>query len=178
MTAASDPPRALLLIVDANVLIDYANSDVSVIALAVKHLGPVHVPLPILKEVDQLTAADCVRLGITLLDPSFDELAAAEALVRPALSFEDKLCLVLAGANGYTCVTNDKPLRAACDAAGVTARWGLQLMSDLVATRALTPEAAVATARRIAATNRHITKALLERFEKNVTSLAHRRRTP
>ncbi len=176
MNAAPVSPRLQLLIVDANVLIDYAISDTSILALVVKHIGPIHVPLPILEEVDQLTDADCARLGITLLDPTLNELAAAAALPQTTLSFEDKLCLVLAEANGFICVTNDKPLRVACEAAGVTPRWGLQLMSDLVAIHQLTPEAAVATARLIGAANPHITKALLALFEKNVTTLHHHRR--
>jgi rRNA-processing protein FCF1 len=176
MNAARVSPRPLLLIVDANVLIDYAISDASILALAVKHLGPIHVPLPILEEVDQLTDADCARLGITLLDPTLDELAAAAALPRATLSFEDKLCLVLAKANGFICVTNDKHLRGECEAAGVTPRWGLQVMSDLVVIRELTPEAAIATARRMSTANPHITKALLARFEKHIHSLPHRHR--
>lgn len=177
MNALRVPPRPLLLIVDASILIDYALSDISVIALAVRHLGPVHVPLPILEEVDQLSRDDCERLGITLLDPTLEEMAAAASSPRTTLSFEDELCLVLALANGFTCVTNDKRLRRECESAGVPVRWGLELMLELVARRELTAEAATVTAQAIRRANPlHITEAILERFEKHLRSITQRQR--
>lgn len=44
----------MLLVVDANVLIDYAKADESVLALVVRHVGPVYVPRDVLDEVDQV----------------------------------------------------------------------------------------------------------------------------
>lgn len=176
MNGPSPPAGPLLLIVDANVLIDYALSDRSMLALAARHLGPVHVPLPILEEVGQLSRDDCQSLGLILLDPTLEELSAA-ATPGSALSFEDTLCLVLAKAGGFTCVTNDKRLRRACGEAGVPIRWGLQLMRDLVLCRELTPDAAIATARLIRTSNPlHITEAILREFERQIHAIPHRLR--
>jgi len=43
-----------LLIIDANVLIDFCKTDSSVLTLVAKHVGPVHVAEPVLAEVKQL----------------------------------------------------------------------------------------------------------------------------
>lgn len=48
------------------------------------------------------------------------------------LSFEDKLCLILARDNGWACLSNDGPLRDACKAQGVSVVWGLEIMLQLV----------------------------------------------
>ncbi len=42
------------LVVDANVLIDYAKTDPSVLTLYARHLGRIYVPSVILGEVEQL----------------------------------------------------------------------------------------------------------------------------
>lgn len=56
------------LVADANVLIDYAQTDPSVLTLHVRHFGPIYVPSVILDEVDQLDAADCESLGLTVVE--------------------------------------------------------------------------------------------------------------
>lgn len=176
MNALRVSPRPLLLIVDANVLIDYAQSDSSILALVVKHVGPVLVPLPVLKEVDQLSRDDCDRLGITLLDPTLDEMTTVSS-PRPSLSFEDELCLVLATAGGFTCVTNDKTLRRECESEAVPVYWGLELMVELVAKQQLAAESAITTAQAIRRSNPfHITEGILDRFEKRIHSITRRHR--
>jgi hypothetical protein len=61
--------------------------------------------------------------------------------------------------------------------AGVSVRWGLELMVELVSKRELTVEAAITTARAIRSSNPvPITEAILERFEARIRSTAHRNR--
>lgn len=52
-----------LLIMDANVLIDLCEADRTLIRLISQHVGPIHVPLPVLQEVDQIDEAQCADLG-------------------------------------------------------------------------------------------------------------------
>jgi hypothetical protein len=65
----------MLLLVDANVLIDFAHADRSVLALVANHVGAVHVPRDVLAEVDQLDAAACAALGLVLVDGTLEQLA-------------------------------------------------------------------------------------------------------
>ncbi|MCG3193062.1 MAG: hypothetical protein DIJKHBIC_02311 [Thermoanaerobaculia bacterium] len=170
------PLPAQLLIIDANVLIDYALADRSVLTLVVHHIGPLHVPVPILAEVEQLTEADCRRLGLTLLEPEAADLMTA-ASQRGSLSFEDHLCLLMAQRGGFTCVTNDKALRRECESGGVSILWGLQLMVELVTRQELSAEAALSTAAAIRRDNpRHITVDILDRFTKTVQAVTRRPR--
>lgn len=165
----SEPRR--LLVVDANVLIDYVGSDRSILGLAAEFIGPIHVPRPVLEEVEQLDEADCARLGIRLAEASTAQLLEAGA-GRGRLSFSDRLCLVLARDRSWTCVTNDRALRRACADLSVPVLWGLELMLELVSLRGLTAGAALDVAMAIHRSNpRHITAEILERFEWKVGRL-------
>ncbi|MEK6749448.1 MAG: hypothetical protein AABY83_09615 [Pseudomonadota bacterium] len=153
------------LVADANVLIDYAKTDPSILAIHVRHLGPIYVPSVILDEVHHLDAADCERLGLTVIEePPEILLAAAER--RGPLSFEDRVCLLLARENHWTCVTNEKPLHRACEQDGVTSIWGLRLMINLVQAQQLTRQNAMDVAQAIHEVNpRYVTAAILGLFE-------------
>lgn len=76
------------LVLDANVLIDYCQCDLTVLSLASKRVGKVHVPSPVLDEVHELDEDECVRLGLAVVEPELDEgLIAAQR--RCGLSFQD-----------------------------------------------------------------------------------------
>ncbi|VAW70958.1 hypothetical protein MNBD_GAMMA09-39 [hydrothermal vent metagenome] len=154
----------MLLVVDANVLIDYFNSDLSVLTLAVNHIGPIYVPGVVLDEVDQLSEGDCERLGLIVLEEPVEILLAAGEK-RGALSFEDHVCLLLAKENGWICVSNDKPLHRACGEEKVTVKWGLKLMIELVEKELLEKETALNVAQIIQTSNpKHITAEIIEEF--------------
>lgn len=158
-----------LLVVDANVLIDYASSDLSILGLAGEFVGTIHVPRPLLEEVEQLDEADCARLGIRLAEASVEQLLEAGA-GHGRLSFSDRLCLILARDRSWTCVTNDRALRRACTDISVPVLWGLELMLELVSLRHLTIQGALDVATAIHRSNpRHITAEILERFERKVS---------
>lgn len=116
-------PTKAYLLVDANVLIDYVASDPSILTLASHHLGQVYVLSTVLDEVDGFDEAECERLGLKVLEPELAQLTTAAAK-RGSLSTEDHLCLVVALANGWTCVTNDSALRRLCSDEGVRRRAG------------------------------------------------------
>jgi len=155
----------VLLIVDANVLIDYANSDLNVLTLVTQHIGPIQVPSVVLDEVNQLSEDDCVKHGLNVLEEPVEILLAA-AEKRGALSFEDHVCLLLAIENNWTCVSNDKPLHKACDKENVAVKWGLRLMIELVEMELLGKDAAMDIAQAIHVSNpRHITTGIVEEFK-------------
>lgn len=158
----------MLLIVDANVLIDYAKTEAAILALCVRHLGPIHVPSVVLDEVEQLDTEACRRLGLTVIHESLEILDEASQK-GGALSFQDHVCLALAKANGWVCVSNDKPLHRACEREGVRALWGLRLMIELVAHGALHADQAKAIALDIHTLNpKHITPVILDRFRAEI----------
>lgn len=168
-----DPPPRILL-VDANVLIDYADADRSILTLVARHIAALHVPEPVLAEVESLDRTECERLGLTVIDVPLEQLAEAQAGVG-ALSLEDRVCLIVASGGGFTCVTNDKTLRRQCATAGVPTLWGLELMAELVALRQLTPDVARAVARTIHIANpHHITREILRRFDEKLASITRR----
>jgi rRNA-processing protein FCF1 len=125
-----------ILIVDANVLVDYQATGLDLLSLVSRHLGTVHIVSTVLQEVDGLDDSECERFGFRVVEPT---LAQATEAASPSgrLSLADRLCFVVCRDNGWTCVSNEKALRRTCEAAGVAVRWGLALMLDLVEHRHL-----------------------------------------
>ena len=157
-------PQATLL-ADANVLIDYRDSgDLAVLSLVAEHVGPLFVVSTVFDEVRELEADDCRRIGIRIVDATTEQLAEA-GRVEPRASFNDRVCLVVCREKGWTCVTNDRALQRLCRRHGVSARFGLGLLVDLVVARAIVRGQAEAVARRIQARNPfHINERVLTAF--------------
>ena len=159
---------ARFLVVDANVLIDFVEADPSVLTLVSKHLGQIHVLRAVLDEVEQLDQAECERLQLKVVDGTVEQLVEAAA-ERGQLSFEDRLCMIVARDGGWICVSNDKPLRTACGEQGVQVWWGLEMMAELVEAGHLEVEASVQVAEKVHDANpRYITKGVLLRFKQRV----------
>jgi predicted nucleic acid-binding protein len=109
-----------LLILDANVLIDFCTTDATLLALVEQHVGRVHIASPVLAKVEQMDADLVERLGLTVEDPPLDLAVEAATRARGSpLAFDDWGCLLMAQANGWTCVTNDKRLRKGCGTRGL-----------------------------------------------------------
>ena len=159
-----------VLLTDADVLIDYRESEIKILELVVQHMGRVVILAPVLDEVQGVTPAQCAQLGIEVVEVETEQLVRASE-VESRVSFNDRLCLVACREEGWTCVTNDGALRRLCERHGVATRFGLGLMVDLVAVGALTRRRAMAVARQIQASNPlHINERVLARFVAALTA--------
>lgn len=164
-------PAPTVLLADADVLIDYRQSDVSVLALVVLHVGRVVVLPPVLDEVHGVTATACSEIGIEIIEVETERMLQA-AEIESQVSFNDRLCLVMCRENEWTCVTNDGALRRLCERHGVETRFGLGLLVDLVAAGALTRVRAENIARQIHAANPlHISERVLRRLARALDAL-------
>lgn len=153
-----------VFLADANVLIDYRESEFDILGLAVQHIGRVIVLELVLDEVRGVMPAQCTQLGIEVVVVETERLVQAAA-IESRISFNDRLNLVTCIEEGWTCVTNDGALRRLCERRGVATRFGLGLMVDLVAVGALTRQRAITIARKIQASNPlHINERVLARF--------------
>jgi predicted nucleic acid-binding protein len=160
-----------LLLVDADVLIDYVVAEVTILGRVARHVGSVYVVRSVLAEVEGLDADQCTRLGIEIVEPSVDQLLEAGAEPRGRLSFNDRVSLIVAAEAGWTCVSNDRALRRACGDRQVQVWWGLHLLLALVRDGALDRDAALAVARAIHESNPlHITREIVERFVRELSS--------
>jgi hypothetical protein len=152
-----------LLLVDACVLIGFAKSDTSVITLASRYVGEVHVATPVFEEVHDLDLTMAASLGIKLYEPPLDMLAAT-AVKRGRLSFQDRLCILVAKANGWTCVSNDRRFRETCEEESVSVMCGFEPLALLVERKALSPTSARDIAKSIVSSNKRIGRQVLRRF--------------
>ena len=114
-----------------------------------------------------LDPAAAESLGIKLVEPTLEQAFDAAARKGP-LSFQDRLCLIVAKANGWTCVSNDKKLREVCKTEKVPTLWGLELVALLVEEKAIPVAAAKEFAERVAAENRRLGTQVLARFLKRI----------
>ena len=104
-----------VLLTDADVLIDYRESEIKILELVVQHMGRVVVLASVLDEVQGVTPTQCAQLGIEVVEVETEQLIRATE-VESRVSFNDRLCLVACREEGWTCVTNDGALRRLCDA--------------------------------------------------------------
>lgn len=160
---------------DANVLIDYLKSDLSILGLVNKHVGEVHILTTIIDEVDGLDVVDCEHLGLKAIEPELSQLTRA-AIKRGQLSFRDHLCLIVALEANFVCVTNDKPLRSACTNEGIKIMWGLEIMTALIQANAMHAADAIQTAEKIHLSNPlHISRKVVNQFSKIATDIEKKR---
>ena len=159
-----------VLLADADVLIDYRESELDILKLVVQHIGRVVVLAPVFDEVQGVTPTQCKQLGIEVVEVTTEQLVqASESESR--VSFNDHLCLIACRDEGWTCVTNDGALRRLCEHHGVATRFGLGLMVDLVAIGVLTRRRALAIARQIQASNPiYINERVITRFRVALTA--------
>ena len=151
------------IISDANVLIDYVKTNKKVLHLAVKYLCEIYVPVAVLKEVKDITPTEIEKLGLIVFEPTLDQVT--EAVNKPfGLSFQDRLCFLIAKDNGWVCATNDKQLRTQCVAGNIEVIWGLEIMSLLNKQGYLSKSEAEKTAKEIGECNRYINKDLIKKF--------------
>ena len=157
-------PRSTL-VGDASVLIDIADANEAVLGLVAQHLARVIIPTPVLAEVDGLDELKCAALGLEVVEPTLDQLREA-AIPHAALSFADKVCMIVARDAGGIAWTNDGPLGDECDALGVARMRGLRPLITLVEAGALAIEVAVGTVDLISANNPFITPPIVAEFHR------------
>ena len=83
-----------ILLADADVLIDYVETNLSVLGLVARHTGTLHVLRQILDTVDGLSVSKCKRYGVSAIEADTSILLEAGKQSGP-LSFEDWLCYLL-----------------------------------------------------------------------------------
>ena len=119
--------EAKFLIVDANILIDYLDCNEKLFVLINEHIGQVFLASPLLDEVKTLDLCRCHKLGINIIEPTIEQLSWA-ADQEFSISFQDKICLILARDYNWALVTNDKALRRRCESEKITLIWGVELI--------------------------------------------------
>ena len=152
------------LLADANVIIDYRNSDLTILGLVNDHVGPLAVVESVFHEVRRVSATDLAQLGFEIIKTSAEQNDRAAGIDFP-VSFNDRLAFVVCSDEGRICVTNDLDLQRLCRDRGVPTRFGLRLLLDLVDAGALARSRAGEVARKIHATNsRFINERVLRKF--------------
>lgn len=158
------------LLVDANVLIDYCDSDPSVLEVYSRHIQQIVTPSVVLAEVDQLDSNDCNLLNIGIIQESVGVLTTA-ARKGGALSFEDHVCLILTQQNGWKCATNDKRLHRECSQQGISTIWGLRIMLELFANNQLSKNDALNVANQMSVSNPFVNARIIQGFENELDNV-------
>lgn len=150
---------APVLITDSCVLIDYAKSAKDALMMLAREVRVVVPRILLVEEVH----------GLSIDDAPTEALLEAARMPRPLSSF-DWLCLILARDNHWTCVSNDKRLRAQCLSVGVRTQWSLEPLVLLVRRKKLPKERAEKIARAMAEQNPFIGTRIIRRFISRIRS--------
>jgi len=121
-------------------------------------------------EVTQLQQADYDQLGLRIVQPSNAQYEEAGPRL-PGVSFQDRLCFLMARDKGWTCISNDGPLRRLCGGKNIPVLWGLEPMLALINRGHLTPDAAIQVAEMIHRSNRYVTRAVVDEFARKAHSV-------
>lgn len=167
--------RPSYLLFDSCVILDFLHVDPELFSLVSQRLGQVCVARPLLTELEsELDVDDVETLGLTIVEAEeadlFEVANRPKSHSNPAddvwgpLSDYDVLCLLTARRFGHVCVTNDRNLRKACEAAGVAIKWGLQIVLDLLKEGAISRERARAIGEEVCKANRWIKPDVLKSF--------------
>lgn len=152
----------MFLLLDANVLIDFVDAGDEILGVIGTCVGSIQVARPVLAEVAQLTVERAAQLNIVVHDLEAEFMSACLKHKLPGLSFQDQVCLELARQHTWTCVTNDKRLRQACETRDVAVLWGLELLLRGVDAGGMSREDAIRIAESIAAANPYLKSVLPE----------------
>lgn len=75
-----------LLILDANILIDFCQCDRVILKLVCRYVGQIYLATPVLNEVNQINEGDCLELGIKLVEPELEHVLLAAGNKGPLSS--------------------------------------------------------------------------------------------
>ena len=158
-------------IIDANVLIDYCDTDLRILSLLSRHINPVHIARSTFRKVEGLSRSLATSHSLVIHTPDLATVIEATKKRGP-LAPDDRETLLLAKKHEWICITNDKPLRRECLLEEVPVLWGLEPMKLLVSRRLLKPTEAIRVARKIADINPgYITADITARFESQIAEV-------
>ena len=126
MTKISDA-----LLFDADVLIDFQNSDFTILSEVSKYIGDIYTTSRVVKEVDGLDLELCQQVGLEVIIPERRIVKLADRKIGQ-LSKSDRISLLTAVDLGLNLVTNDSDFRKACKKRSVRTIRGLRLLLNLV----------------------------------------------
>ena len=162
-------PERLLL--DANVLIDFQDSDFSVLRDVKENVAEIFVLRYIFeKEIPDLTEQICNKVGLVIIQPKKSVIEESEIKIGQ-LSTGDRLNLFTALDSEFSLVTNDKKLRKVCEERKGKVIWGLQLLVILVENSEYSIDDAISIGEKIGENNVRITDKDVGEFIKKLEKI-------
>ena len=162
--------KVVMVICDANILIDFCIADKHIIKYVNKYLFSIYIPDIILAEVNNLEKSEAENLGCVIMETPLEVLDEATKIL-PGCSTQDTVCFIQAKKRGCACATNDKKLRKECREAGIKVYWGLEIILLLVMKGCLSRKVAAKAVHIIAENNRQFDIRLVEDFERKLLEI-------
>lgn len=158
------------LVIDANVLIDYFETDRSIITSASNKLFSIKICSPVLDEATGLNNNEVENCGVQVVNPETNILLEAVRKGKHGpLSAQDWISFLMAKEMNWGCLTNDKSLRGQCILHGINVCWGLELMLRMVENNYLDRKTAIEVAYNIHKINpSHIGKEVISEFNRKI----------
>ena len=149
--------------IDANILIDYLETDGEILSLVSKYLAPIYLADIVAAEVNQFQKINPDTLGITVIETPYTVLSESSDR-QVSISIQDFVCMRIAEQRDWACATNDGALRRECKNRGVPVVRGLTLMSLLTRKGILDIDRAKRCAWAIHSCNKMISERIVQSF--------------
>jgi rRNA-processing protein FCF1 len=157
-----------LYVIDANVLIDYRDSDLSILSIFSMTQGQIYVPSLIADEVTGISQGELEAHNLVIYEPKIGDLFNAYEK-KGGLSVRDHLFLILATKNNWICITNEKLLGNECQRNGLETIRGLRILINLCQQGYITANYAELIAQKIHQTNPfHISEDVIQKFYQEI----------
>jgi len=157
-----------VFVIDSNVLIDYRESDLSILSRFSITFGQIYVPT-LIKNESRISLKQLTVNNLELYEPTIQELMAAHT-GDGGLSVADRLCLHICQSHHWICLTNEKLLRNECIRNDVQTLRGLRMLIMLKEENHITREYTELVARQIQQTNPCISKEVFQEFYAEIYS--------
>ena len=155
-------------LIDADVLIDFQNSDFSVLREVNQFVGKICSLREILEEVEGLKLEDCNQVNLEIIKPK-EYVADKAKIKRGRLSENDRLNLYTALDSDFVLVTNDSDLQRACKESNVKTIRGLRLLINLIENSKIPAQDIIEIAEKIHKSNSiHISREIFNAFSDEV----------
>ena len=139
--------------VDTNILIDFLNSDFTILKAVNEFVGQVCVPDRLLvREVPQLSFKDCEQVGMEIITPT-DKISKIAGKEIGQLSYIDRLVLYMSKDLKTDVVSNDSGLASVCEYHGVKVIRGFRLLIELAEASDYSIDSLIQIAEKIHETN-------------------------
>jgi len=151
-----------IVICDANVIIDFLECDISLLADLNALFDEVCIPYMVMIEITKISEQELIDMGMYLIETP------VQGSPVSGLSPQDWSCVLAVQSTSELCITNDRKLRSVLRDMDFDILWGLETLLMLKKEHIITKSKAEKCGTKICKRNKYISEAVKDEFLKKL----------